>query len=69
MAAADKGHADVVSTLLEHNANPSAVDHQMRTALAYAQANAHKDVVDLLQGAEVTGTSGQAPGRTKGSHR
>jgi ankyrin repeat protein len=69
MTAADKGRADIVKTLLAKKANPSAADHQKRTALAYAQANGHTDVVDLLQPANVaTGTSGQRsqrPGRPR----
>ena len=65
MAAADKGHAEVVKTLLDHNANATAVDHQKKSAIAYAEANDHQDVVALLQSARAT--SGRPVARARGA--
>ena len=51
IAAAQRGHADVVALLLAHGADAGARDRAGNTALDHARAERHRDVVRLLEGA------------------
>jgi hypothetical protein len=51
IAAAQRGHTDVVTVLLHHGADAGVRDLQGRTALDWAKAERHRDVVRVLEDA------------------
>jgi ankyrin repeat protein len=66
MSAANKGHAEAVRVLVDAGANPATANHQNKTALTFAEAEGHADIVALLQPAtEASGTSGSLARRRR----
>jgi len=51
MAAAYRGHIDVIRVLLDHGADVSIKDQQGKTALLWAEAQGHADVAQVLRDA------------------
>jgi ankyrin repeat protein len=49
MAAAEMGHVDIVKMLLEKGAKKGAKDEEGNTALGYAEAEEHEEVIKLLK--------------------
>ena len=46
---AQKDYPNIVLALLEHGANPQAIDHNGRTAMSYAQECGHHEIVHMLE--------------------